>query len=72
MAQEVYDDSEDHFAQMKSPEDEAAKKVFLKEFEKFDAIDTIDQEELGRMIEELRQKIESTNSPYVEGLKLKQ
>lgn len=72
MAQEVYDDSDDHFVQMKSPEDQAARQVFLEEFEKFGAIDTEDKVELDRMIQELRQKIEGINSPYVGSLKLKQ
>lgn len=68
MAQNVYDDSEDHFAQMNSVEDEAAKTVFLEAVNKFDAIDINNDIAIRQMIEGLHQKIINTNSPYIRSL----
>lgn len=66
MAQEVYDGSEDHFARMKSDEDEAAKALFNEAAENFGTVET--DEQIQQLINDLHRSYKSTKSTYFENL----
>lgn len=68
MAQELYDESEDHFARMKTSADKAAKDVFLGELLGLKGVDTNDDDQIRRIIDALNLNIEKTNSEYVKSL----
>lgn len=66
MAQEVYDGSEDHFARMKSEEDEAAKALFNEAAKNFGTVET--DEQIQQLINDLHRSYKSTKSTYFENL----
>lgn len=64
LAQQLYDESDDHFSQTKSEEDESAKKLFVSAAEKFKQIDSANDEEVRQMIDELSKNIKNINCSY--------
>lgn len=66
IAQDLYDESDDHFSRMKSAEDQAAKAFFLEAAKGFKDIDPNDDKQIRHMIDEISEKIKSTNCTYFE------
>lgn len=67
MAQKIYDESEDHYSQLKSQEDEAAAKLFLNSINKLTEVDatTISDTEIECVIREVQEKVKISNSSYL-------
>lgn len=67
MAQKLYDESDDHYLQMQTQEDQEAAKIFM------EAIATLtspeaslaSDEDLERSINDIRQRVKGTNSSYL-------
>ena len=64
MAQKIYDESEDHYTQLKSEEDEIATNLFLTSIAKFTTVDTANDTEIEEMINELKNNVKNCNSNY--------
>lgn len=66
MAQKLYDESEDHFLQMKKQGDQEAVEIFTDAIEKLctHEASAASPEDLKRMINDIRERAKSSNSVY--------
>lgn len=66
MAQQLYDECEDHYVQMKSKEDEEAIAMYLDAVERFATIDATSDGDINCLIREIQTKAKQTNSKYLQ------
>lgn len=65
VAQKLYDESEDHFSQLKSQDDEVATKLFLESIEKFTKFEKEPtDEEILSMMNEISSNVKKSDSKY--------
>lgn len=64
MAQHLYDESEDHFTQLKSQNDEEAIKLFQDAVDDFQAVDTENESTIQALIEKVNIQVRSSGSQY--------
>lgn len=66
LAQKIYDESEDHYAQLQSKDDENAAKIFVDAIEKFMEIDadSPDDAKIAELVETIQKKVKSSDNTY--------
>ncbi|XP_031627538.1 DNA mismatch repair protein spellchecker 1 [Contarinia nasturtii] len=66
LAQKIYDESEDHYSQLKSQDDEDAAKIFLEAIEKLTAIDPelVDDSKINELAKNINIKVKNSNNTY--------
>lgn len=66
MAQKIYDESDDHYLQMKMQDDHEAAQIFVDAIEQLCTPETssASEAELQRLVNDIRQRVKSSNSPY--------
>lgn len=67
MAQKIYDESEDHYAQLKSQNDKKAAEIYTDAVERLTLIDPekANDEEIAQMIADIKANVKATNSDYL-------
>lgn len=65
LAQKIYDESEDHYSQLKS-QDEKAAEIFVNAIEKLTQIDTnaIDDQDIDGIVADIQKKVKGSNNTY--------
>lgn len=64
MAQRIYDESEDHYAQA---QDENAAQIFVDALEKltsYDQIDQISDEQINQIVADTQKRVKDSKNPY--------
>lgn len=64
LAQKLYDDCEDHYAQMQIEHDQDGIKVFLESLAKISSVNADNEESIGNMLVDIRSCVVSSNSAY--------
>lgn len=64
LAQKLYDESEDHYSQLKSHQDNEATELFLRSVDKFTKIDTTSNDEIVAMVAEINRNVKQSQSAY--------
>lgn len=65
LAQKIYDESDDHYAQLKS-QDENAASIFIDAVEKLSQIDanSSNEQEINKIVADIQNKVKSSNNSY--------
>lgn len=65
LAQKIYDESEDHYAQLKS-QDENAATIFVDAIEQFSQIDpnSVSDQEIGEIVGDIQRKVKLSDNSY--------
>lgn len=66
LAQKIYDESEDHYSQLKSHDDENAAQIFVDAIEKLTEIDpnSANDQEINEVVANIRKKVKDSGSTY--------
>lgn len=66
MAQKIYDESEDHYSQLKSKDDENAAKIFVDAIEQLMEIDSDSPADahITELVESIQKKVKNSNNTY--------
>lgn len=66
LAQKIYDESEDHYSQLKSQDDEDAAKIFVSAIEKLMAVDTESSADaqITELVESIQKNVKNSNNTY--------
>lgn len=69
MAQKIFDESEDHYSQLKSQDDDDAAKIYSEAIEKLTAIDpeiSDNDTKIIALVEDILKKIKDSKSTYIQ------
>lgn len=66
LAQKIYDESEDHYSQLKSHDDENAAQIFVDAIENLTEIDpnSANDQEINEVVANIRKKVKDSGSTY--------
>lgn len=66
LAQQIYDESEDHYSQLKSQDDESAAKVFVDAIEKLTKIgpNSSNDQEITELVSSIQKQVKESNNSY--------
>lgn len=63
MAQKIYDESEDHYAQLKA-NDENAAAIFVEAIDKLTKDDEMSDEQINKIVADIQNRVKDSKNPY--------